>query len=252
MSAIQNIDRAMIDEHVAWHSKAGNPAQGGRVINPWPPGGGGPAAGSGEEFLVWHQGYLQRFRDWVALAPAERPDPDSIRAWTEIPMMLKMGMVGWNQQYAQDEARLQDMTSFATLDELGRFLEWGLHGWLHRAAASMWNEPVLTTYESPRSTYFWQLHGLIDHWRQQWIDAHRRPQIPQRDDLLQLLRELLHRVPRIPLPRPPRPWPPWPFGPRPGPGPDPSPELLSEPERDLIREFRLLNHRVDGGGNSHG
>lgn len=38
------------------------------------------------------------------------------------------------------------------------------------AAEALWSEPVLLTFESPRSTYFWQLHGLIDHWRQQWVD----------------------------------------------------------------------------------
>ena len=35
----------------------------------------------------------------------------------------------------------------------------------------MWDEPVLLGFESPRSSIFWQLHGLIDHWRQQWVDS---------------------------------------------------------------------------------
>ena len=82
-----------------------------------------------------------------------------------------MSMVGWNATRAQQELQLNDISNFPTLDSLGRFLEWGLHGWLHQASAQMWNEPVLLTFESPRSTYFWQLHGLIDHWRQSWINA---------------------------------------------------------------------------------
>ncbi|TDJ00723.1 MAG: hypothetical protein E2O76_04565 [Caldithrix sp.] len=54
------------------------------------------------------------------------------------------------------------MSNFGSLDELGRFLEWSLHGFLHNAAAGMWNEQILLSFQSPRSTYFWQLHGLID------------------------------------------------------------------------------------------
>jgi hypothetical protein len=34
----------------------------------------------------------------------------------------------------------------------------------------MFGESVLLTFASPRSTYFWRLHGFIDHWRQQWLD----------------------------------------------------------------------------------
>lgn len=33
----------------------------------------------------------------------------------------------------------------------------------------MHNEPVLLSFSSPRSTYFWQLHGLVDKWRSDWI-----------------------------------------------------------------------------------
>ena len=80
-----------------------------------------------------------------------------------------MGMMGWNGELAQAEQRILDMSSFGTLDELGRFLEWGMHGYLHHAAAIMFNEPVLMRYESPRSTYFWQLHGLIENWRLRWV-----------------------------------------------------------------------------------
>lgn len=58
------------------------------------------------------------------------------------------------------------MSNLDILDELGIFLEWGLHGWFHRVPTMMSNEQVLILYESPKSTYFWQLHGLIDNWRE--------------------------------------------------------------------------------------
>ena len=51
MPDIPNIPQAMITEHINWHTQPGNPTGGGRNVNPWPPTGGGPAAGSGEEFL---------------------------------------------------------------------------------------------------------------------------------------------------------------------------------------------------------
>ena len=82
MALIQNVPQAMIDEHVPWHARPGNPAAGGRRINPWPPTGGGPAAGSGEEFLVWHRGFVERFHQWVGgLAANQGPPAESIASW---------------------------------------------------------------------------------------------------------------------------------------------------------------------------
>jgi len=173
MSIINNIPQAMITEHVAWHMRPGNPSAGGREIDPFPPVGPRPAPGSGEEFLVWHQGYVERFRTWVQTLPAAERDQfeTDTASWTAVPQMLKMSMLGWNTTLADEERQLSDMSNFETLDELGQFLEWSLHGFLHNAASDMNMEPVLLGFESPRSTFFWQLHGLIDHWRQAWIDA---------------------------------------------------------------------------------
>ena len=144
----------------------GNPSRGGRTINPWRAPGIGPLPGSGAEFLNWHGGYIERFNKWVTSLPAnEQPDQASIQPWTAIPMGFQMGMLGWNQELSNQEQRLRDMSNFATLDDLGIFLEWGLHG----AVARMFDESVIMTLTSPRSTYFWQLHGLIENWRQRWI-----------------------------------------------------------------------------------
>lgn len=171
MAIINNIPQAIIDEHIAWHSLPGNPSGGGRSINPFPPIGRRPALGSGEEFLVWHRGFVERFNHWVSNLPEnQRPLANEITPWQAIPQMLKMSMLGWNNTLASEEQQLSDMSNFASLDELGRFLEWSLHGFLHNAATGMWNEPILLSFESPRSTYFWQLHGLIDYWRKQWVE----------------------------------------------------------------------------------
>lgn len=177
MSIIETIPQNMITEHVNWHSMPGNPSRGGRRINPWPPTGIGPAPGSGEEFLVWHRGYVERFRAWYQQQPANaRPPAQAVAPWSAIPNHLKMGMNGWNGRLAGEEARVQNPGNFGSLDELGRFLEWSLHSFLHNAAAQMHNEPVLLSFESPRSTYFWQLHGLIDLWRENWVRSQEQPQ----------------------------------------------------------------------------
>lgn len=170
MSIITNIPQNMIDEHVAWHSRPGNPSAGGRRIDPFPPVGRQPASGSGKEFLDWHQGYIQRFNQWVDSLPVSARPDDSIAAWNAIPQMLKMSMLGWDSRFANEERLLANMANFESLDELGQFVEWSLHGFLHNASANMWNEPMLLSFESPRSTFFWQLHGLVDHWRQSWMD----------------------------------------------------------------------------------
>ena len=171
MPTINNIPNEMITEHVNWHTRPGNPSAGGRSINPFPPMGRRPALGSGEEFLVWHQGFLERFNQWVNSLPTNsRPDEAIIEPWRAIPQMIKMSMLGWNSTLADEEQLLSDMSNFESLDELGRFLEFSLHGYLHNASSSMWNEPILLSFESPRSSYFWQLHSLIELWRQQWSD----------------------------------------------------------------------------------
>lgn len=172
MPEISNIPQELITEHINWHSKPGRPDEGGRRINPWStPGQTTPSPDSGKEFLVWHKYFIKKFNDWVqSIDESQRPNKDSIKPWTTIPTNLKMGVLGWNTQYAQQESRVETMDSFASLDELGAFLEWSLHGWLHNANATMHNEPLLLGFESPRVTYFWQLHGLLDLWRQKWED----------------------------------------------------------------------------------
>ncbi|MCJ8323799.1 MAG: hypothetical protein HRU29_12830 [Rhizobiales bacterium] len=171
MPDINNIPNKMITEHQNWHNFPGKPNRGGRIIDPWSNNRPEPAPGSGEEFLIWHEGFIERFNNWVVKQPAnEQPKASSIKPWVEVPIGFKMGMVGWNSSTAADALRLADMKNFSSLDELGRFLESGIHGWLHFAAASMFSEPVLMSFAGPRSTYFWQLHGLIDYWRQQWVN----------------------------------------------------------------------------------
>lgn len=36
------------------------------------------------------------------------------------------------------------------------------------ATASAFNEPSVADFHSPKSTYFYKIHGLVDYWWQQW------------------------------------------------------------------------------------
>ena len=173
MAIINNIPDALVMEHMNWHDLAGQPNKGGRKINPWPPGAISPAAGSGEEFLKFHRSFMDQFFKWVSSLPAnQRPSAAALKPWKAVPATLKQSRFGWNLQVARDTARLLHPETFATLDELGSFVEWGIHGFLHGASALRWNEAVLNSMESLRSTHFYQIHGLVDSWRQKWVNAH--------------------------------------------------------------------------------
>lgn len=173
MAIIQNIPIEFVQDHVNWHSYPGYMDKKGRRVIPWPEGSAEPAKGSGREFLEWYHTYLEKFYSWVQDLPEnERPQPESIAPWTEIPFAMKTSMLDWNAQLAAEEEKTRRLGAFATLDDLGIFIEWKFNGWLHKTAALLWNEPILISLESPRSTYFWQLHGLFDHWMKQWQGMH--------------------------------------------------------------------------------
>jgi hypothetical protein len=170
MPAIPNYPQNLMDTHMNWHMNPGNPAAGGRAIDPWPPGATEATPGSGQEFLSFHRGYIAQFHAWYDTQAFA--DPAAVTPWHSIPSELKMSSTGWpgaGSRYATAENRLtSDLGSFATADDLGRFIEWQIHGWLHGAASAVYGEPQLGTFMSPESTYFWQLHGLVDYWWSQW------------------------------------------------------------------------------------
>jgi hypothetical protein len=158
MPRIANFPSEMLMEHEDWHHRGRTVSQG--------------ALGSGEEFLNWHSRYIKLFNAWVdALPKHERPDPKTIAPWTEIPAILKTVALGWTKWHSDAEQRLQNMANFGTHDELGRFIEDGLHNrYLHGAAAKEFGEPdIADPAKAPSSTYFWQMHGLIERWSQEWL-----------------------------------------------------------------------------------
>src|SRR5689334_5575577 len=135
MPTIPNLPTEISHEHHAWHDGHAHPELPTRV-HPL------PTAHSGEEFLVFHRDLMFRTRSWLAAQPfAANFD---IAPWTEVPDVLKRADLGWNQ-WANDARRLSEqIDSFKSEDELGIFIEGGIHNnFLHGATATVFGEPLV-------------------------------------------------------------------------------------------------------------
>jgi len=154
MPLIQNYPSDLSEEHMDWHM--------GRSIPMGEPG-------SGVDFLQFHYDFMESFHQWYDDQPFA--NQRAVAPWTEIPSEFKMPELGWNASWAAAEDRIVNHPeSFANADQLGIFIETGLHGWLHRAAAEFYDEPILSTIEtSNQDTHFYQIHGLVDSWGDIWL-----------------------------------------------------------------------------------
>lgn len=161
MPKIPNFPPKLLEEHGYWHHK-------GRAIQAGEPG-------SGDEFLIWHRRYINQFMFWLKVSPDSASLDEAIvrgcMAWRRIPDVLKNPDWGWDD-YSEAEQHLQNMSNFETHDDLGRFIEGGLHdNFLHNAAAEAFKEPDINdANKAPESTYFWQIHGLINGWSKAWLN----------------------------------------------------------------------------------
>ncbi len=162
MPTIPNYPASLMDQHSNWHMHPGHPELGGRTFLMGAPG-------SGLEFFTFHRDFLLHFHTWYDAQPGN--DQNAVAPWTVIPPELKVAAAGWSTTWAQHETRITTNTPpFATADELGIFIETGIHNnFLHNAAGTIYNEPLLfNPMTSPRSTHFYQLHGLISNWWNHW------------------------------------------------------------------------------------
>lgn len=160
MSVIPNYPQNLLDMHHAWHSATAHPPFSGRSIPPGQPG-------SGLEFLQFHRNFVIQFHAWYDTQPGA--DQNAVAPWQAIPPQLKTNPVGWNANLAMQEQRITTSSPpFASADELGQYIENGIHNWIHGATASAFSEPSVADFHSPKSTYFYKIHGLVDYWWQQW------------------------------------------------------------------------------------
>jgi hypothetical protein len=176
MTVIPNYPQNLLDEHHHWHSPSDHPGSGAGRQHPF------GTAGAGVEFLQFHRTFMQNFRTWYNalpfgsapynIAPFQNATSaqQAVAGWTTIPPEVKNGAVtGWGSVQIAQEARLSTLTpAFSSADELGNYIEGGIHGWIHGATAAAYNEPVVGTFHSPLSTYFYGIHGLVDLWWTRW------------------------------------------------------------------------------------
>lgn len=69
------------------------------------------------------------------------------------------------------EAVVGDSSSYPTEDALGIYVEPRhdrIHGWI----AELYREPGFGSFDSCTYFLFYQWHGLVEAWRQRWVDAH--------------------------------------------------------------------------------
>jgi hypothetical protein len=139
------ISSGLLHEHHTWHSGGRSPTE------------------QGKDFLVFHRNFLAKMaREGRALGLGRA----LMMPWTAVPAELKQSRYGWTTALQNAETRIStNNPPFANENELGTFIETGIHGFLHNAAGRHFAEPDLLDAEvAPRSTIFFQIHGLVDYW----------------------------------------------------------------------------------------
>lgn len=183
MAQIPNFPQNVLDMHHHWHDSSAHPGAPGGRVHPF------GTAGGGLEFLQFHRDFVAQFHTWYDAQPfgtapynvapfqTAASAATAVAPWTSVPAALKVPTVtGWSSVQAAQENRLVTRTPpFASADELGTYIEGGIHGWIHGAAAAAFGEPIIGTLHSPLSTYFYGIHGLVDYWWKQWQAAQKTP-----------------------------------------------------------------------------
>jgi hypothetical protein len=151
----------LADLHHAWHDPSAHRTLPSRVHPRGSPGGG-------LEFLTFHHTFMVQAFAWMA-TQTFNPSLD-VSAWTSIPAELKAPELGWTEFTESEERRIvKNDPRYANADDLGTDIELGIHNsWIHGAVATHFHEDVVGTFHSPQSTYFYKIHGLVDHWWKIW------------------------------------------------------------------------------------
>jgi hypothetical protein len=139
-----------VQEHHAWHANND---------------------GTGFEFLRFHRAYITRNLQW---AFGQGMNLSGMYEWEELPLEYKQAST-WNTTLANAETRLRNLSPvFNSENELGAFINSsGLHGFMHNTGSVIFNEPVLSSFDSPVSSYFYQIHGLVERYHQHWLNWKR-------------------------------------------------------------------------------
>ncbi|GGD86704.1 hypothetical protein [Paenibacillus nasutitermitis] len=155
MPFIPNFPASFLEEHRRWHhvNHHNNPAS--------------LPIGYGANFLDFHRQYLAKVLPWYQ---QQGYDMRLVAPWQEVPEQIRSAPC---YDRAAEMRIRNNPESFATADELGRFLEASnLHGCIHEIGAALYGEPDLNDFDvAPHSTIFYNIHGMIEQWYQNWERA---------------------------------------------------------------------------------
>jgi hypothetical protein len=142
--------------------------------------------GFGVGLLDFHRDLLVDVLNWMRDSGRDTSD---VQPWTAIPAELT-GDVTFTPVRAEAVRRItQRAYTFRDLDDFGLFLtsddrSRNLHLWFHDVTMALYRDPFVRPFAtSPKSTYFYNFHGLIQQWR---LDVERALQAPRVVDWEQL------------------------------------------------------------------
>lgn len=147
MARIPNFPKSLLVEHASWHRNMSMDMR----------------DGDGLEFLGFHRYFLTKALNWYKMQGLKS---QMVRPWSSIPVEIKRHP-RWNRRLQNAENRIiNNLGSFRSSDGFGLFLQTSsLHNTVHEIGSIVFNEPDFDEILlSPRSTYFYNWHGLIDNW----------------------------------------------------------------------------------------
>ncbi|RYZ07805.1 MAG: hypothetical protein EOO73_10770 [Myxococcales bacterium] len=165
---IPNFPADLLNQHHQWHQPG---AHGPIPLRLHPMG----SKGGGIEFLLFHRDFIAQAMSWYNVTQFEEsPFANAakkaalVAPWTSVPPEMTQ-IEGWSA-WTADAVRLDaGAPNFDSDDDLGFFIESGIHNnFLHGAAALAFNDPSVRDFHSPLSTYFYKIHGLVQHWWSSW------------------------------------------------------------------------------------
>ncbi|MDT9726626.1 hypothetical protein DUZ99_16745 [Xylanibacillus composti] len=123
-------------------------------------------AGDGIEFLRFHRDFMRKSLRWYNKQGLSRR---RVAPWPSIPLDIKRHPRWTPGLQAAEDRVTRNLGSFSSADELGRFLLTSfLHDTVHVIGAEVYDDPDFGQIDlAPRSTLFYNWHGLIDRWWEQ-------------------------------------------------------------------------------------
>lgn len=150
MATIPNYPQSLLNEHARWHMSMQMRMR----------------FGIGEEFLTFHRNFIQKSLQWYK---GQNLNPKLVTPWSSIPDKIK-SHPSWSGRLQNTENRITGrLSSFDSAEELGEFILFSsLHDSVHMIGSEVFNDPDFGQIQlSPRSTLFYNWHGLIDNWWKQ-------------------------------------------------------------------------------------